>query len=164
MKNFLLITALLVSATSTFAMDRFLGSAYLQNRDFGDFVHVDSCRGPRDQRIDSLTLVVRGDGLDLRGINVRLEDRAGRRAGSVRLNVRPGIYRQGSRIRLDIPGARCIDSIQILGDSLGGGDDRMGRGRRNGRRGDDRWGRGNRGGRHSQPTVIDIYGDVRRGF
>ena len=163
MKKLLLLTALIVSATSTFAMDRFLGSAYLMDRDFGDFVIVDSCRGPRDQRIDSLTLVVRGDGLDLRGVNVRLEDRTGRRAGSVRLNVRPGIYRQGSRIRVDIPGARCIDSIQIVGDSLGGGDDRMGRGRR-----DDRWGRdgrrGNRGDRYSQPTVIDIYGDVRRGF
>lgn len=160
MKKLMLITALLVSATSTFAMERFLGSAYLQNRDRGDFVQVDSCRGPRDQRISSLTLVVRGDGLDLRGVNVRLEDRTGRSTGSLRLNVRPGIYTRGSRIPVKFPSVHCIDSIQIIGDSLGGGDDRMGRGRR-----DDRWGRdGRRGDRHSQPTVIDIYGDVRRGF
>lgn len=163
MKKLLLVTALIVSASSTFAMERLLGSAYLQDHDRGDFVQVDSCRGPRDQRVDSLTLVVRGDGVDLRGVNVRLEDRAGRRNGAMRLNVRPGRYVRGSRIRVDIPGARCVDSIQILGDSLGGGDDYMGRGRRGDRR-DDRWGRGGRNGRHSQPTVIDIYGDVRRGF
>ncbi len=151
MKKLILIAILAMSATSAFAANRFLGTMVVGDRDRGDGVRINSCQGPRDERLRSITLVVRGDGLNLRQLIVQLEDRAGRPTRMGVGQVRPGFYRAGTRITLDMPGnSRCVQDIRIVGDSIGGGDDRRpGRG-----------GRPGRGTGFGRPTPVDVYGDI----
>jgi|GEM_PF-4562051 len=152
MKKFILLAIVALSATSAFAANRFLGTMVVGDRDRGDGVRINSCDGRRDDRLRSITLVVRGDGLNLRQLIVQLEDYTGRPTRMGVGQVRPGFYPAGSRITLDMPGmSRCVQDIRIVGDSIGGGDNR-----RPGRGG--RPGRGNGG--FGRPTPVDVYGDI----
>ena len=179
MKKLMLFAVLALSVSSVFAAERFLGTVILADRDFGDAIRVNSCEGPRDQRLRSLTLHVRHDGLDLRDVLVRMEDPTGRPGVLRSVPVRRGIYPVGARIYVDLTGpmgyARCVEAIQILGDSVGGGDE-YGRpgpyrpgpiiiGPRGPRRGPHTPGgiiirRPGPGMGHRQPTVVDVYGDI----
>lgn len=150
MKKLILLAIVALSATSAFAANRYLGTMVVGDRDRGDGVRINSCDGYRDERLRSITLVVRGDGLNLRQLIVQLEDFTGRPTRMGVGQVRPGFYPAGSRITLDMPGqSRCVQDIRIVGDSIGGGDNRRpGRG-----------GRRDRGG-FGRPTPVDVYGDI----
>jgi len=150
MKKLILLASLILSVSSAFAATRFLGTLVVGDRDRGDGVRINSCEGPRDQRLRSITFVVRGDGLNLRQLVVRFEDFTGRPTNMGVGQVRPGIYPAGSRITLDMPGnSRCVQDIRIVGDSVGGGDNRR----------PGRPGRPGRGG-FGRPTPVDVYGDI----
>ena len=153
MKKLILLASLLLAATQAMAVERYLGTTVIGDVSRGGGVSVNSCEGPRDQELRSITLVVRNEALNLRQVLVRLEDRSGRPGGFVVAQVYPGIYRAGQRIRVDLPGySRCVQNVRIVGDSLDPNDGyrRPGRG---GRRGPGPIGR-------TRPTQVDIYGDI----
>ncbi len=151
----ILIIALMITTTSAFAVERLLGRTVLDDRTRGETVNINTCNGPRDQKLRSLTLRIRGDGVDLRRVNAIIEDISGR-STPLGLNIRPGIYRGNSILTVQLPRSlRCMRSVQIIGDSLGGGDDRrIGRGTSRG-------GRGRGPVRHTVPSIVEIWGDVR---
>jgi len=155
MKKILLVATLALSASSAFAIERYLGTVRISNNDRGDTVQVNSCDGYRSRGVDFLTLIVRADALNLRQIIIRKTDSYGRPSGMTVAKVQPGVYQPGERIFVSFPGPTCIDDIRIVADSVGG--------REGGRRPHDRRDRNRNERGHSKPTTVDVYGEISSG-
>ena len=150
MKTFILV-AIAVMSSASFASERYLGQIKIKDGSIG--MPMQSCDGPSDQVLESITLKISGEPLDLKRVSVRLEDSAGR-SEMVPVSVRAGNYPVGSVISLSVPtNSRCVQNVLIVGNSQSA---RALRTRTPGRHGT----RYRRIIRYVKPSVVSVYGDV----